>query len=60
MSYKCAVCGTEVDDLTKFTQHTETHIVDVIKKKHPDWVEKNGLCRKCLDYYRKQIKGNDV
>ncbi len=61
MSYKCSVCGKTVSaDLSKFVQHTERHIVDLIKKQHPDWVEDNGVCRKCMDYYRKQMKGNEV
>ncbi len=58
MSYQCGVCGKAIeDDLKRFVQHTEGHIVDLIKKKHPDWVEKDGVCPKCFEYYKKQIRG---
>ncbi len=58
MSYKCPVCGEQIKrDLTAYIDHTEKHIIDEIKGNHPDWVEKNGLCHKCLKYYRNQMKG---
>ncbi len=59
MAYRCTVCDKIVsDDLKKFVQHTESHIVDFIKQKHPEWAEKNGLCTKCFDYYKNQLKGD--
>ncbi len=58
-SYKCPVCGrTCSNDLSKYIQHTETHIVDLIKQKHPEWAENSGICPKCLEYYRQQMKGD--
>lgn len=59
MDYKCTLCGKVMkDDLKEFIDHTETHVVDEIKKDHPDWVEKNGICHKCVEYYRQQIRGH--
>jgi len=56
--YHCSVCGKAVsNDLKILIQHTEEHIVDIIKKKHPEWIEKDGVCQKCVEYYRKQLKG---
>ena len=58
MDYKCNLCGEVVkDDLKEFVEHTENHIIDLIKKDHPDWVENNGLCRKCHDYYKRELRG---
>ncbi len=58
MDYKCGVCGEVVkDDLRVFMNHTEDHIVEIIKQAHPEWVEENGMCHKCLDYYKLQMKG---
>lgn len=58
MAYTCSVCNQTVEgDLIKFTAHTEDHIVDLIKAKHPDWVDDDGICQKCVDYYKKQLKG---
>ena len=58
MDYRCPVCQKNVGvDLQSFVDHTEGHIVDIIKKDHPDWVRKDGVCKKCLEYYHKQMKG---
>lgn len=58
MKYKCSICGQVVEtDLHDFVEHTEGHIVEVIRQEHPEWSEKNGMCRKCLEHYRKQLKG---
>jgi len=60
MPYQCPVCGNIVkSSLAEYIKHTEKHIVDEIKKDHPRWAEKNGVCPKCLEYYRKQIKGEE-
>ena len=59
MDYKCSVCGDRVQgDLLLYINHTEEHIMEEIQAHHPDWVEKDGLCKKCVDYYRKQINGD--
>lgn len=58
MSYRCSVCHKEVEgDLLIFMSHTKEHIVDAIKSAHPDWVEKDGICKKCVEYFERQIKG---
>ena len=59
MEYKCSICGEKVKgDVVTLTDHTDDHIMDVIKEKHPDWTEEGGLCQKCVDYYREQLKGD--
>ena len=59
MSFHCSVCNQDVSgDLVNVTDHTERHIVDLIKHDHPNWVEQNGVCQKCLDYYRSEINGS--
>lgn len=59
MSFHCSVCNQDVSgDLVNVTSHTEVHIVDLIKHDHPQWVEANGVCQKCLDYYRAEISGS--
>ena len=41
MDYLCDICGQKVPgDALIFIGHSESHIVDVIKEKHPDWIEK--------------------
>jgi len=61
MDYKCSVCQQDVDDdLLVYIKHTEKHIMDEIKAGHPDWSENDGVCQKCVDYYKDQLKGKTV
>ena len=59
MEYTCSTCGENVGkELVTFIDHTEGHIIDVIKAKHPEWQQADGLCKKCEDYFRQQMEGN--
>lgn len=29
----------------------ELYVLDVIKSEHPEWVEQDGTCEKCIQYY---------
>ena len=52
----CPTCGQRMQrELTIIIPHTEEHIMDVIKKKHPNWVEADGICKKCYEYYKSQL-----
>jgi hypothetical protein len=56
MDYVCPVCNKSMPrDILDIISHTDKHIIDRIKKKHPAWVEKDGICTKCFDYYKKQL-----
>ena len=44
-------------DLGIFYKHTEDHIVDEIKKKHPQWVTNDGFCVKCVDHFKRSLTG---
>ncbi len=58
MEYTCPTCGMKIDrDLMVFISHTEEHIAEEIMKKHPEWRKGNGVCKKCLEYYKKEMKG---
>lgn len=58
MEYICGVCAEKIKgDLVLFKDHTEKHIIDLVKKEHPHWVEKNGMCNNCMDYYKGEMKG---
>ncbi len=60
MDYICDTCGEKVSgDALAFIKHNEAHIMDEIKKSHPDWVEENGMCQKCYNYFKDQLKGNN-
>lgn len=56
MVYACPICDKKMPrEVLIYTAHTEEHIVEEIKKKHPEWAAKDGLCVKCLDYFRKAM-----
>ena len=56
MDYNCPVCkATMPRNLMVVISHTEIHIVNEIKKTHPTWTEKDGVCKKCYDYYKNQM-----
>lgn len=59
MTYQCSLCHKEVEgDLLEYIDHTEKHIIDEIKSTHPEWVEGDGVCHKCVEYFKNQLKGN--
>ncbi len=58
-TYQCPLCGKKTSrDLAVYLEHTQEHVIDVIKKKHPEWVAKDGTCRPCVEYYRSQLSGD--
>jgi hypothetical protein len=57
MDFVCPTCNKTIPyDLKTIVPHTEEHIIEVIKKKHPDWVKRDGICKKCYDYYKSQLR----
>jgi hypothetical protein len=44
-TYTCPTCGESVErDLLVFLHHTDQHIIEAIKKDHPEWVKDDGTC----------------
>ena len=57
MDYNCPICKMTMSrELAVIMPHTETHIVNEIKKTHPKWTEKDGVCKKCYEYYKDQMR----
>lgn len=53
--YTCPICDQRIErELLTFLKHGDFHIIDEIKKAHPNWVCSAGLCPKCLEYYEKR------
>ena len=56
MNFTCPTCDRELPrDIAVIIPHTEEHIVDEIKKKHPEWIETKGICKRCYDFYKSQL-----
>jgi hypothetical protein len=53
MPKKCPICKAMVeDDMVRLCQEAEDWIVGSIRRAHPEWVQKDGSCAKCMDYYK--------
>ncbi|PIP67987.1 MAG: hypothetical protein CO035_07500 [Candidatus Omnitrophica bacterium CG_4_9_14_0_2_um_filter_42_8] len=56
MDFICPVCNKNLPrEILVIIPHTEEHIVDEIKKQHPDWSAEDGICEKCYRYYKEQM-----
>lgn len=49
MKKNCTLCNNEANDLYRIA---EEYVLGVIKKEHPEWVEENGACQKCVEHYK--------
>ena len=41
-----------------YLDHTNQHVIDLIKHDHPNWAEKDGICKPCVEYYQHEINGS--
>jgi len=56
--YQCPLCSRTMErNLALFLDHTEAHVIDQIKKEHPEWVTADGICQPCTEYFKKQLSG---
>jgi hypothetical protein len=56
VDFVCPTCGESIPrELMVIIPHTEKHIIEEIKKEKPDWVEADGICKKCYNYYKSQL-----
>ncbi len=59
MEYICSVCSQRVPgDMVLYIDHTQKHIMDLIKHDHPDWGGEDGVCKPCVEYYQKELHGS--
>lgn len=59
--YTCPTCGNKMErDLLLFINHTDAHVVEELKKTHPNWITDEGFCPKCLEHYKASLKGESV
>ena len=50
----CPVCKKEMDEKSAdICGMAYSYVIKRIKDDHPGWVEKDGACPKCLEYYKK-------
>ena len=49
MKKHCTLCNEPADDLYLVA---EQYVLSIIKEEHPEWVEQDGACKKCLEHYQ--------
>jgi hypothetical protein len=60
--FKCPICG-EIVPFGEMRAHAATDnrrfqdglVIARIKQDHPEWVETDGACPKCLKFYRERV-----
>lgn len=54
MQKKCPICNRLVEEnIVNLCRDAEDWILQSIKRAHPDWIERDGTCSRCLNYYKK-------
>ncbi|MEE8060127.1 MAG: hypothetical protein V3U54_06475 [Thermodesulfobacteriota bacterium] len=44
----CSLCGKDTDSVEHLTEQI---LIDLIKMDHPEWVDDDGVCTPCIEYY---------
>ncbi|MBN3038542.1 MAG: hypothetical protein JW869_03905 [Candidatus Omnitrophica bacterium] len=56
MDFQCPVCNKIMPyDLKLILSHSDEHVIEQIKIKKPGWVEQDGLCKRCHEYFKSQF-----
>ena len=59
--YKCQMCGRMVHKEHALGHiKAEEYLIELIKKDHPEWKDKEASCPKCISYYRELIDKTEV
>jgi len=52
----CPLCQDKVDKLVyRFHYDSEQAIFEKIRKEFPEWTKQDGLCSRCVDFFRSEI-----
>lgn len=61
MKYRCQICDRDIDDFAGIAHaRAEEYLISLIRRDHPEWNKDEKTCHKCLEYYRKLVKENEV
>ena len=59
--YKCQICGRMIHEAHSLEHaKAEEYLLNLIKKDHPKWKQKNSTCSECIEYYRKLINQAEI
>lgn len=59
--YKCQICERMIHEEHSLEHaKAEEYLINLIKKDHPKWDQKDSACPECIEYYRKLIKQSEI
>ena len=59
--YKCQICGRMIHEAHSLEHaKAEEYLLNLIKKDHPKWKQKDLTCSECIEYYRKLINQAEI
>ena len=59
--YKCQVCQRMIREKHSLEHaKAEEYLINLIKKDHPKWSQKDSVPPECIEYYRKLIKQSEI
>jgi len=59
--YKCKICERMINEKHSLEHaKAEEYLINLIKKDHPKWEQKDSTCPECIEYYRKLIKQSEI
>jgi hypothetical protein len=59
--YKCQICGRMVHEEHALVHvKADEYLIELIKKDHPQWQEKDKSCPKCIAYYRELVDKAEI
>ncbi len=54
---RCPRCGENIQESILLPHvKAEEYLIELIKRDHPNWVQSDGKCPPCVDYYRTLIE----
>ncbi len=54
----CPLCGEGIPaDRLESHLSLEGDLIELVKQEHPEWVEADGLCPKCIEHIRVSMPG---
>lgn len=61
MKYRCQICERDIDDFASIAHiKAEEYLLGLIQRDHPEWAADKKTCHRCIDYYRKLVKENEI
>ncbi len=55
--YLCPLCGSAVPTIIRPTHAAaEAWLIERIKHDHPEWLQADGACPRCIDEYRAMLR----